>query len=213
MQESNKLLKKIDDTNLQVRIEVKIQQKKEQDFLKRKRGCLFPEEDKQEIEDYMLEMQSGLVEEEIDSEEEQIVKVVNAGTMLMTCVDWIIFRHESIFSRAWYNFITLLSLVSCIYYVFPWIYGENQVVINVFHYDHSDEKNYIPGQELFPYLQRFDFLVEIVFFLNILKNFLTDFPQENSQKPQRSLAQIAIRYIKGAFFFDLLAFFPFQLFT
>ena len=53
-------------------------------------------------------------------------------------------------------------------------------------------------------------VLEIFFALNIIKNFMTDFTQENSHKPNRHLTQIFNHYFLGGFMLDFIAFFPFS---
>lgn len=141
-------------------------------------------------------------EDKEDSDEE--LPVLTTGTLLTLFLDWIVFYVDSFFSRVWYNFITMFSLISCITYLFPWIYGESKSRIYLFGVKpHSDVHPFVL------FFSRLDYLQELFFFLNILKNFLTEIPIENSKKMDRNLPNIAINYLKTDFLFDLLAFFPF----
>lgn len=65
--------------------------------------------------------------------------------------------------------VSLMSLVSSFYYVFPWVYGKRKTMINL---DNAQNENFAT---------RIDIVCEIFFAMHILKNFMTDFPQENSR--------------------------------
>lgn len=62
------------------------------------------------------------------------------------------------------------------------------------------------------YLFLFTISVEIVFAIDIIFNFLTEFWGDDFFYPVRDLKKIATRYLKSIFIVDLLAVIPFQFF-
>lgn len=64
-----------------------------------------------------------------------------------------------------------------------------------------------------PYLVVFTIIIEVTFLIDIILTFFQEYISEEDYQPVRSFRSIALRYIKRSFIFDIVALFPFQLFS
>lgn len=103
------------------------------------------------------------------------------------CVDWIVIRLDSRLKGMMDLLIVLLAVYSTFTSTYFAAFGFNY-------------KAY----------ESFTLFVEIIFVVDILMTFLTEYISEEDYFPVRDLKKIGIRYIKSTFIFDVLTVIPFR---
>jgi ABC-type uncharacterized transport system permease subunit len=104
-------------------------------------------------------------------------------------LDKIVISQDNMFKRAFSGVIILLALVSTFLATYLACFGFPQA-----------KEFYV-----------FYYIVECLFLLDILLCFITQYQDEEDNKPVREIKLIAIKYLKSGFVFDALATFPFHL--
>ena len=102
-------------------------------------------------------------------------------------LEQIIISHESIWYQAWYQIYVFSCLTSSYFYAFMAAF-EN------------------PKQGSFLYIM--DNIFEFIFYISFILNFIVDYQPPDQPKPVKDISKIAMRYIKGNFWYDFLPLIP-----
>ena len=113
--------------------------------------------------------------------------------------DMLIISHNSEYYQIWKMICNILSLVSS--YIYLYMAAYIQTVSGL----------YDPEQKQYEFFFYFNWTMEVIFFIKIGTEFLTDY-QEKDLKIIRDFEKIVIRYLKGQFIFDLITVIPFDYF-
>lgn len=111
-------------------------------------------------------------------------------------MDIIIFKDNSFFTNCWRTVHGIMCIISSYIYAYLGIYG-------IKHLDGTESL----------YLYDLDTTFFTVFTISMILNCLTEYYENaGDTTPQRDIAKIVSRYLKGSFFLDFLAWLPFHYF-
>lgn len=109
----------------------------------------------------------------------------------------LIMSHKSNFTKIWKLGVNILSLISMYVYSYAWIFGPSEIIV---HIKVSKSK---AGLSI-----NLELIIEFFFFLNLIKNFLTDYVPVNQRLPVKNFQQIVTNYLNNGFLIDLICTIP-----